>query len=616
MPAGPVFANVFMIATLVAGLFFAREILVPIALAVLLTFILAPIVGFLQRLRFPRALAVISAVAVAFLIILGLGAMVMTQVSLLATDLPKYQTTLRDKVHNLRDFVGSTGVFKNASVVLQDLNKELNTAGKRDAAEPAPLGATPTKPIPVEIRQPDPGASETLVAIIRPLVSPLTTTGIVVIFVIFFLFQREDLRNRFIRLTGVGDLERTTAGLDDAGHRLTRLFTSQLALNAGFGTVIGIGLEIIGVPSASLWGLLAMVLRFVPYVGPALAAVLPLILAAAVGADWSMLLWTALLFAVVEPLTGQILEPLVCGQSAGLSPVAIVTAAAFWTWLWGPLGLILSTPMTVCLVVVARHVESLKFIDVMLGDQPALTPQQANYQRMLAADPVEVFNHAIKCLKQKKLIEYYDEILLGALRLAEQDARQGRLDDNRLNNILQTVTEVVEELREEQSKVHPPNAEAEKKLAVASDNVVTLQPNSARRVLCVPGFGRLDSAASFIVADSLHQSGIEASAREQPLSASGQEAGIICVCFLEDISEGRIRFARRKIARVAPASEIVIATLGTEAYSDQGSSPLAPDSTADAREPEGAMASLQAVIAELSKRVKAVGPPSKEPSAI
>ena len=286
----------------------------------------------------------------------------------------------------------------------------------------------------------------------RPLVSPLTTTGIVVVFLIFFLFQREDLRNRFIRLTGTGDLERTTAALDDAGHRLTRLFATQLALNAGFGTVIGLGLELIGVPSAPLWGLLAMILRFVPYIGPALAAILPLTLAAAVGNGWSMLFSTAALFAVVEPLTGNFLEPLIVGHHAGLSPVAIVTAAAFWTWLWGPLGLILSTPMTVCLVVVARHVERLKFIDVLLGDEPALTPQQANYQRMLAADPVEIISHAAKYLKEKTLIEYYDEILLGALKLAEQDAKQGRLDDDRLNNIKQTVAEVVEELREEQAK--------------------------------------------------------------------------------------------------------------------------------------------------------------------
>jgi predicted PurR-regulated permease PerM len=598
-----------MIATLVAALYFAREILVPIALAVLLTFILTPVVALFQKLHFPKVMAVFSAVVIAFLIILGLGAMVMTQVSQLASDLPKYELTLRDKIHNLRDFVGSAGVFKNASNVLKDLNQELNTAEKGGAPnKAAPNAPAPEKPVPVEIRQPDPAASETLVAIIRPLVSPLTTTGIVIIFVIFFLFQREDLRNRFIRLTGAEDLERTTTALDDAGHRLMRLFTAQLALNAGFGTVIGLGLMLIGVPSAPLWGLLAMIFRFVPYIGPLLAAVLPLLLAAAVGDTWSMLFWTAGLFAVVEPLTGQIMEPLLCGKSAGLSPVAIVTAASFWTWLWGPLGLILSTPMTVCLVVVARHVERLKFIDVLLGDQPALTPQQATYQRMLAADPIEVVNHAVKCLKDQTLIQYYDEILLGALKLAERDAKQGRLDDDRLNNILQTVSEVIEELREDQSKKkQTPPPDPEKK---QTENVVTLpQRNPMRSVVCVPGLGRLDSAAALIVAEALNQSGINASGDKQPLATPSNEAGATtCICFLEDISYGRIRYAKRRVARGAPSAKVVVAMLGTSAKD-------LPAMT-DTAEAEPILTSLEGVVAALSAGGTNANDATAEPSAI
>ena len=196
----------------------------------------------------------------------------------------------------------------------------------------------------MEVHQPAPGASETLVAVLQPLAAPFTTTAIVVIFLIFFLFQREDLRNRFIRLAGSDDLERTTAALDDAGERLSKLFLTQLVLNAIFGAVIGLGLALIGVPSASLWGLLAAILRFVPYIGAILAAALPIALAAAVGSDWTMALWTVTLFAVVETVTGQVVEPLVCGRTAGLSPVAIVIAASFWTWLWGPVGLLLSTP--------------------------------------------------------------------------------------------------------------------------------------------------------------------------------------------------------------------------------------------------------------------------------
>jgi predicted PurR-regulated permease PerM len=332
----------------------------------LLSFVLAPLVRLLQRLRVPRSLAVIGAVATALVASLSLTTMVMVEVDQLANDLPRYQSTLSDKMHNLRDTVGHAGLL-NASNMLKNLDRELQDredgAPTSQSLSGAPAGKTP---IPVEVHQPVPGASETLVAMLQPLAVPFTTTAIIVIFLIFFLFQREDLRNRFIRLAGSDDLERTTAALDDAARRLSKLFLAQLMLNAIFGAVIGLGLAIIGVPSASLWGLLAAILRFVPYIGAILAAALPVALAAAVGRDWTMALWTIALFAVVEPLTGQIIEPLVCGRTAGLSPVAVVLAASFWTWLWGPLGLLLSTPLTLCLVVLARHVERLRFIDVML----------------------------------------------------------------------------------------------------------------------------------------------------------------------------------------------------------------------------------------------------------
>src|SRR6202042_747885 len=270
----------------------------------------------------------------------------------------------------------------------------------------------------VEVKQPDPGALTTLVAIIAPLLSPLTTTGIVVIFVIFILLQRQDLRNRFIRLAGSQDMQRTTAALDDAGQRLSRLFLNQIIVNASFGLIIGIGLTLIGVPSAPLWGLIAMILRFVPYVGSPISAVFPLILAAAVGSGWGMLLMTATLFGALQLIAGQIVEPLVYGRSSGLSPVAIVISASFWTWLWGPIGLVLATPLTVCLVVVGRHVDRLQFLDVLLGNEPALTPPQLVYQRMLAGDPIEASQHAQVYFNKASLEDYYDTILLNGLPLA------------------------------------------------------------------------------------------------------------------------------------------------------------------------------------------------------
>ena len=283
---------------------------------------------------------------------------------------------------------------------------------------------------------------------LQPLVTPFTTTGIVLLFVIFFLLQREDLRDRFIKLAGSGDIERTTRAMDDAGQRLGKLFVTQLVLNALFGLLIGVGLAVIGVPSAPLWGLVAMILRFVPYIGALMAIVLPLTLAAAVGEGWTMVIWTMALFALVDLVMGQIIEPFVYGKSAGLSPVAVVVSAAFWTWLWGPLGLLMSTPLTLCLVVLSRHVDRLQFIDIMLGDRPALTPQQAAYQRMLTGDPVEAIEQAQAFLKEGRVIAYYEEVLIPALRLAQADAERGRLDDVRLENIFKTVSDLVEDLAE------------------------------------------------------------------------------------------------------------------------------------------------------------------------
>jgi predicted PurR-regulated permease PerM len=562
VPAGLAFTNFVIVAIVVAALYFAREILVPIALAVLLSFVLAPLVKLLQRWHLPRPVAVLLTVAGGLAVAICLATMVMVQASQLARDLPRYQVTLGEKVHNLRDALGPAGLLRDASGLLKDLGKELETPDPQRPAALSPALTHPgaaAKPVPVEVHQPEPGAPETLVAMLQPLVTPFTTTGIVVIFVLFFLVQREDLRNRFIRLAGSGDIERTTAALDDAGRRLGRVFATQLVLNAVFGLIIGSGLALIGVPSASLWGLLAMILRFVPYIGALLAAVLPLALAAAVGADWTMAIWTAALFAVVEILMGQVIEPFIYGYSAGLSPVAVVIAAAFWTWLWGPLGLLMSTPLTLCLVVMARHVDRLQFIDIMLGDQPALTPQQAAYQRMLTGDPIEAIEQARAFLKQGTVMTYYDEILIGALRLAQADAEQGRLDDVRLENIFKTVSDLVEDLTEHGDSDTAPVAKAKgrssnrKVVALASGDI-------GKPVFCVPGLGRLDDCAVLIVADTLKRDGINARIAGAT-TAIEDEAASICLCYLENVSKARLDYAVRKLSRKVRAARIVVCLL-------------------------------------------------------
>jgi predicted PurR-regulated permease PerM len=567
----------------VAALYFGREVLVPIALAILLTFVLAPLVRLLQRWHFPRIVAVMLVCLIAFAAIFGLGALMVSQVNQLARNLPGYQSTLGEKIQSLQGVAGGTGTLERASEVLKDLGKEIDRPNNSTSPNSLTEIGTPDKPIPVEIKQPDPGALQTLVALITPLIHPLTTTGIVAVFVIFILMQRQDLRNRLVRLAGAQDLQRTTAALDDAGQRLSRLFLTQLAVNACFGCVIGAGLWIIGVPSAPLWGMLAMIMRFVPYIGALISAIFPLVLSAAVGPGWTMVIETAALFLVAETIVGQAVEPLVYGQSTGLSPVAVIISATFWTWLWGPVGLILATPLSMCLVVVGRHVDRLEFLEVMFGDRPPLTPAELIYQRMLANDPIEAAEQARMFLKGKPLIEYYDEILLEGLKLAEGDSNRGLLNDERMHRIRDAVAEIVDDLDTHKDYVElieqgDVESEGESPLAhldkAEGARAIAVPPERWRNghpVLCIPGAGLLDEAAAILVAQLIERRGIGARA-EQPealslsriLSLDTKNVALICLCYVGRATRAQIGYAIRRIRRKAPDAFILVSIFGND----------------------------------------------------
>jgi predicted PurR-regulated permease PerM len=480
-------------AILIGALYVGREVFIPIALAILLSFVLAPLVGLLQRAHIPRVLSVISVVLFAFTSIFALGGVIATQVAELAGDLPRYEFTMREKIKSLRGSAAPSATLERAADVLQDLGKELNKPTEPTTSPTTRLRTPPpgqeTKPIPVEVRPPPPTALENIAALISPLLRPLTTTGITAIFVIFILLQREDLRNRFLKLAGSHDLQKTTAALDDAATRLSRLFLIQLALNIAFGVVIGLGLWAIGIPSPVLWGILAAVLRFVPYIGAVISAVFPLALAAAVDPGWWMLVWTAALFLVVEPLVGHVLEPLLYGHSTGLSPVAVVASATFWTALWGPVGLVLATPLTVCLVVLGRHVERFAFLDVMLSDRPPLSPSELFYQRMLAEDPAEAVNKAEEFLKERPLSTYYDEVAMPGLKLAQKDIVRGTLDRAQSEKIKGAVVELVDDLadHDDRKPVNETTHDAEATAAV--ETTVDASPD-----LPVLGMGRFAAA--------------------------------------------------------------------------------------------------------------------------
>jgi predicted PurR-regulated permease PerM len=579
-------ANIAIGAFVIAALYFGREVFVPVALAILFSFVLAPLVKGLQKLRVPRALAVFAVVLIAFAILAALTMAMLGQATQLASDLPTYQSTIRAKIAALKGSGPESGVLSRAADVLQDLGKELDRPKANPSApDERPSPARDGRPIPVEVHQPEPGALETLQAFLSPLIHPLTTTGIVLIFVVFILLKREDLRNRFIRLTGTYDLQKTTAAFDDAAKRLSRLFLTQLIVNAGFGVVIGCGLWAIGVPSALLWGILAAILRFIPYLGAILSAVFPMVIAASVDPGWMMLALTATLFVIAEPVVGHVIEPLAYGRSTGLSPVAIVVAATFWTWLWGPIGLVLATPLTVCLVVLGRHVERLEFLDVMLGDRPPLSAPEIFYQRILAGDPAEAADKAEEVLKERSLSAYYDEVALEGLRLAAADEARGVLDAPRRNQILATIREVVEDLSDHDDlrpSLDNAAADPETEAAVEQTNekegasdlpVLTIaELKEAFRdgggVVCIGARSQLDEAAALMVSQILGKHGLAAHALPPTtLLTTGldrlaeQNPALICLCSIAPRGVAQMKYAVRRLRRRMPAAILVVGQL-------------------------------------------------------
>jgi hypothetical protein len=314
---------------------------------------------------------------------------------------------------------------------------------------------------------------------------------------VFILMQKEDLRDRFIRVFGSNDLHRTTLALDEAGERLSRFFISQLAVNACFGLVIALGLWALGVPTPALWGGLAGLLRFVPYIGPILAVVPPLALGAAIEPTWSTAIAVGLLFVVVEPLTAYVVEPLLYGHSTGLSPASVIVAAIFWTWLWGPIGLILSTPLTLCLVVMGRHVKSLEFFDVLLGDRPALSAVDTFYQRILADNPNEALANAERLLADRSLLDYYDAVVLPALKLAAADEASGKLRPERAVEMSRSTLAVIEELSEHVDVV--PNGAATPVRPPTEPPIVAA---------CIAGRGPFDEVVAAMLSQLLQQRGL------------------------------------------------------------------------------------------------------------
>ena len=536
-------------AVVVAALYFGRELLEPMVLAVLLAFVLAPLVSVLQRARLGQTLPVFIAVLLAFAVIGSIGMVVGRQVSTLVQGLPAYQATIQHKIDTLHLGPDLSGQIKAS------LHSVLGSAG--DAVPRA--GATRTQ---VAVATAPGGSFEAPSAmvivrtVVQPLLGPLATLGVVLIFVIFVLLFREDLRDRLVRLVGRQDLHRTILAMNDAARRLSRYFLIQVAINTGFGAFIAAGLTVAGLPNPVLWGILAAMMRFVPFIGTFIAGTPPVLLALAVSPHWSLALVVLLLYGLSELVMGQVVEPLAYGHSTGLSPIAVIMSATFWAFLWGPVGLLLATPLTVGLVVIGRHVESLAFLEVMLGDSPPLDAEETFYQRALESNARMLTEQARLAVAQTSLVEYYDRVALRGLALAQVDLSRDALAFDRLDGVHAQVESLLGVLGSlpAAGAAGPPSVWC-----------------NEGTVLCIPGRGQLDDLGARMAMQVLKDAGFGArcesnlilGARRGPAESDAPDphaaVRLVCLSVLEEgSSPSAIRYLLRRIERQMPQAAVVV----------------------------------------------------------
>ena len=550
--------GVIVLFVTIAALYFTRDILIPLAFALTLTFLLTPVVALLQRMRVSRVLSVLTAVLVSIALAGAIGWIIANQLVDVANQLPLYRQNIRAKIKAFH--IPATGQFGRAAESVKEVAQELT--GPSAAAIPVPAPGRNQKqlvapvvgapPLPVQVVQP-PVSEWTELRDLGPTVlGPLGRTGMVVIFTVFMLLQREDLRNRVLRLAGLNQLNVMTQALDDAAVRVSRYILMQFLVNAGFGAVFGFGLYLIGVPYPVLWGAVAAILRIIPYVGTMVAATLPIALSLAVFDGWLRPLLVFLLVAGLELILANFIEPWLYGAQVGISSLALLVTAVFWTVLWGPAGLILSTPLTVCVVVLGRYTPRLSFLHILLGDEPALQAEAQVYQRLLAMDQVEAHAIVEQFAKGKPLVELYDSVLIPALSMAEQDRHKGTIDASREEFLFLSINEMIAEFSEY------PTAGTE------------TAEHADARVLCIPAHDRADELTAAMLAQLLEQRGFTTLAfsiggpdpREWIALLEPGRKDVICISALPPYAFGPARTMCRQIRERFPKIRVVVCVWG------------------------------------------------------
>jgi predicted PurR-regulated permease PerM len=498
-------------------LYFARPVLIPLALALTLNFLLTPMVMWLQKLRMRRVPAVALVMLISIAVLGGLGWVVARQLLEVANDLPKYRLNIHNKIEALHFPVDST--LGRASESVKEIDREFSDSGTSYATSPSSLPASkilpasqPQSPLPVQVVAAPASGLRYLRELLGPMLGPLGTAGMVLIFTVFILIKQEDLRDRFLRLVGVAQLHAMTLALDDAARRISRYLVMQFLVNACYGLCFGAGLFFIGIPNSILWGVIAGLLRIVPYAGALAATAFPVVLALAVFNGWGPPLLIVLLFAILELIASNIVEPWLYGAHTGISSLALLVTTVFWTMLWGWAGLVLAVPLTVCVIVMGRYVPRMSFLHVLLGDETALSVEAQFYQRLLALDQDDARTIANNFLKTHPLLKLYDEVLIPALTLAEQDRHKGALDETRESFFFLGVSEIISEMsvyRPEEAAVKSRKLIARLRSPVRSElssKFVEPEPSSVR-IFCLAANDRADEITCSMLAQLLERAG-------------------------------------------------------------------------------------------------------------
>lgn len=573
-----------LVGLVILTLYFARDLLAPMAFALVLNFLLSPAVDRLERWRLSRAPAVVLVILIFFS---GLGVtawVVARQLVHVAELLPDYRENIQTKLDSLHTPIG--GAAGNAIGTLEEMTEQLSSHANATIAPPAepetplttrhrrlrqPLPETPLpdknatsqQPTPVQVVEPPVSVGRYLQEIFSPILRPLAACGIVMVFTVYMLMNREDLRNRLLLLAGMGRLSLMTQALRDAAERISNYLVWQFVTNVLFGLLFGVGLKLIGVPNATLWGALAAILRYIPYVGAAIAGLLPVIFAVAIFPHWRQVFEIAGLYAGLEFTTSNFFEPWLYGWRTGISALALLASAIFWTLLWGWPGLVLATPLTVCLIVLGRHVPQLRFLHVLLGEDAELTPEAKFYERMLAMDQNEAHSIADRFLTKRPLLDFYDSVLLPALGLVEQDRHRGSFDESRGNYLLLSATELVAELSEYKAEA----------ILAASENgaapVTNPEPSEVHLkrapVICIPAGDQADELTAMVLAQLLEQSCHNTlllpttSVTPEILERLGQDRGtILCISALPPFVFTQTRTLCQRIREQLPENRILI----------------------------------------------------------